>query len=48
MSRRYDAAGGLWEPRVQDAKSRGLDKLFIIEVVTRKRGPCTVRLGFQG
>jgi len=32
MSRRCDAAGGLLEPRVQDARSWKLDKFIIIEV----------------
>jgi hypothetical protein len=39
MSRRFDAAGGLLEPRVQGARSWRLDKLMIIEVRILKSGP---------
>jgi hypothetical protein len=41
-------AGGSCEPSVQDARSWRLDKNINIEVLTLKRGPWTVRLGFQG
>jgi len=48
MSRRCDAAGGLLEPRVQDARSWKLDKFIIIGVRILKQGAQTVRPGFSG